>query len=142
MSIITKTDNGIIYKLKDELVCIEAYGRDIIRVRITRNSTLSDEKWTLLDVEDCSFETEITEGKASVTSGILRSEICDLPWGAYMLSFYKNCSLRANIPQNLNTPTVKTTVHASSLTQEMTSIFTGLGKSSRKTLIRNTVPLT
>lgn len=29
MSIITKTDNGIIYKLKDELVCIEAYGRDI-----------------------------------------------------------------------------------------------------------------
>lgn len=43
MSIITKTDNGIIYKLKDELVCIEAYGRDIIRVRITRNSTLSDE---------------------------------------------------------------------------------------------------
>ena len=44
MSIITKTDNGIIYKLKDELVCIEAYGRDIIRVRITRNSTLSDEK--------------------------------------------------------------------------------------------------
>ena len=31
MSIITKTDNGIIYKLKDELVCIEAYGRDIIR---------------------------------------------------------------------------------------------------------------
>ena len=45
MSIITKTDNGIIYKLKDELVCIEAYGRDIIRVRITRNSTLSDEKW-------------------------------------------------------------------------------------------------
>ena len=27
MSIITKTDNGIIYKLKDELVCIEAYGR-------------------------------------------------------------------------------------------------------------------
>ena len=93
MSIITKTDNGIIYKLKDELVCIEAYGRDIIRVRITRNSTLSDEKWTLLDVEDCSFETEITEGKASVTSGILRSEICDLPWGAYMLSLYKNCSL-------------------------------------------------
>lgn len=93
MSIITKTDNGIIYKLKDELVCIEAYGRDIIRVRITRNSTLSDEKWTLLDVEDYSFETEITEGKASVTSGILRSEICDLPWGAYMLSFYKNCSL-------------------------------------------------
>ena len=93
MSIITKTDNGIIYKLKDELVCIEAYGRDIIRVRITRNSTLSDEKWTLLDVEDCSFETEITEGKASVTSGILRSEICDLPWRAYMLSFYKNCSL-------------------------------------------------
>ena len=138
MSIITKTDNGIIYKLKDELVCIEAYGRDIIRVRITRNSTLSDEKWTLLDVEDCSFETEITEGKASVTSGILRSEICDLPWGAYISALMK----RANIPQNLNTPTVKTIVHASSLTQEMTSIFTGLGKSSRKTLIRNTVPLT
>lgn len=64
MSIITKTDNGIIYKLKDELVCIEAYGRDIIRVRITRNSTLSDEKWTLLDVEDCSFETEITGGES------------------------------------------------------------------------------
>lgn len=62
-------------------------------MRMTRNSTLSDEKWTLLDVEDCSFETEITEGKASVTSGILRAEICDLPWGAYALSFYKNSSL-------------------------------------------------
>lgn len=138
MSIITKTDNGIIYKLKDELVCIEAYGRDIIRVRITRNSTLSDEKWTLLDVEDCSFETEITEGKASVTSGILRSEICDLPWGAYMLSFTKTAALfsalmkRANIPQNLNTSTVKTTVHASSLTQEMTSILRAWARAAGK----------
>lgn len=32
MSIITKTDNGIIYKLKDELVCIEAYGLSLIHI--------------------------------------------------------------------------------------------------------------
>ena len=67
MSIITKTDNGIIYKLKDELVCIEAYGRDIIRVRITRNSTLI----TALYI---SSKTSLSASKR--TAGIL--SVCGL----------------------------------------------------------------
>ena len=75
MSIITKTDNGIIYKLKDELVCIEAYGRDIIRVRITRNSTLSDEKWTLLDVEDRDYRGESLCNKRHSKIGDLRPAV-------------------------------------------------------------------
>ena len=92
MSIITKTDNGIYISSKTSLSASKRTA-GILSVCGLRKQYAFSEKWTLLDVEDCSFETEITEGKASVTSGILRSEICDLPWGAYMLSFYKNCSL-------------------------------------------------
>lgn len=54
MSIIRETDNGLTYSIRDELLCIEAYGEDCIRVRSTRNSTLSDEKWALLDAEECA----------------------------------------------------------------------------------------
>lgn len=33
---------------RDELVVIEAYGRNCLRTRATRNACISDENWTLL----------------------------------------------------------------------------------------------
>ncbi len=36
------------YTARDEIVRVEAYGKDRIRVRSTRNGSFSEESWTLL----------------------------------------------------------------------------------------------
>ena len=92
MSVITEIKNGILFQVRDEIVCIEAYGESCIRVRSTRNSKLSDEKWTLLEAEKCSPKAVVSDGKGVVENGILRAEITDL-WGNYQLSFYKRDKL-------------------------------------------------
>ena len=51
--------NSLTFQRRDELVVIEAYGRNCLRCRATRNATVSDEKWTLLDPvteADCRIE--------------------------------------------------------------------------------------
>lgn len=89
MSKITKTDNGIYFQTRDETVSIEAYGGNCIRVRSSRNSKLSDERWTLLEAEKCNVSLSINNGTGVVENGILKAEITEL-WGNYRLSFYKN----------------------------------------------------
>ena len=41
--------NRIIFQRRDELTVVEAYGRDCIRCRSTKNGKLSEEKWTHLE---------------------------------------------------------------------------------------------
>ena len=90
MSKINKIPGGIIYRIKDEIVCVESYGENCIRVRCTRNGSLSDERYTLLEAEDHPAQVNIEEKRASVTSGILSAEISDRMWDGYCLSFIRN----------------------------------------------------
>ena len=90
MSNINKIPGGIIYRIKDEIVCVESYGENCIRVRCTRNGSLSDERYTLLEAEDHPAQVNIEEKRASVTSGILSAEISDRMWDGYCLSFIRN----------------------------------------------------
>ena len=48
MAKITVEKNRVTYERRDELTVIEAYGKDCLRCRSTRNSKISDENWTLL----------------------------------------------------------------------------------------------
>lgn len=89
MSKITKITNGIYFQVRDEIVCIEAYGENCVRVRSSRNSRLSDERWTLLEAEKCNVSVSVNNGTGVVENGILKAEITEL-WGNYRLSFYKN----------------------------------------------------
>lgn len=90
MSMIKKIPNGVIYRIKDETVCVEGYGENCIRVRSTRNGSLSDERYTLLEAENLPAQVNISDKSASVTSGILRAEIADRMWDGYCLTFYRN----------------------------------------------------
>lgn len=92
MSKITKINNGILFQIRDEIVCIEAYGESCIRVRSSRNSVLSDERYTLLEAEKCSASIDVCNGKGIIENGMLKAEIID-QWGSYRLSFYKNGKL-------------------------------------------------
>lgn len=42
--------NQIIFRKPQSLTIIEPYGPDCVRVRTTRNSTICDESWTLLNI--------------------------------------------------------------------------------------------
>lgn len=92
MSIITKVHNGISFQMRDEIVLLEAYGENCIRVRSSRNSKISDERWTLLEAEKCDAEISVTEEKGIIKNGILSAEIYD-QWGSCRISFYKKDQL-------------------------------------------------
>ena len=92
MGKITKIKDGISFQIRDEIVCIEAYGENCIRVRSSRNSKLSDERWTLLEAEKCSVSVEVNDEKGVIENGILKAEITGL-WGCCQISFYKNGKL-------------------------------------------------
>lgn len=93
MSII-KNDNGkIIFKQQNELICIEPYGENCIRVRATRNNVFSDEKWTLLPQgEDNSIITEENEDSCTMSNGMLSVNICKI-WGGYRITFLRDGSV-------------------------------------------------
>ena len=93
MSIIKQIPNGFIYSIKDETVCVEAYGEDCVRVRSTKNGRLSDEKHTLLEAESFCPDVTVSEKSASVISGMLKAEITDKMWDGYVLTFYRNGSV-------------------------------------------------
>ena len=71
MGKITKIKDGISFQIRDEIVCIEAYGENCIRVRSSRNSKLSDERWTLLEAEKCSVSVEVNDEMGVIENGIL-----------------------------------------------------------------------
>ncbi len=48
MGKITREKNRLVFERRDELTVLEAYGKDCIRCRSTKNGKLIDENWTLL----------------------------------------------------------------------------------------------
>lgn len=89
MSILKVKDKRIIFQKRDEVVCIEAYGTDCIRVRASRNTILSDEKWTLLPQGEDNAIFTLGEESCTIENGILSAEI-HKTWGGYILTFFKN----------------------------------------------------
>ena len=85
-------DNRITFERRDELTVVEAYGKDCIRCRTTRNGKLSEEKWTLLEPAgeiDCVVEGDehaatLINGKMSVTIDI------GTPWNGGIINFYRD----------------------------------------------------
>lgn len=90
MSLIKTENNKIIFRQRDELVCIEPYGADCVRVRATRNDTLSDEKWTLLDaLKDNATVKQENDDSALLENGMLSVKIHKV-WGGYKIVFSKD----------------------------------------------------
>ncbi len=88
MSIIKANEKSLSFEMRNEKVLIEAYGKNCIRVRGTRNIVISDEKWTLLDaLDDDNTVTEQTdENSAYLKNGDISVTLRKV-WGGYQLIF-------------------------------------------------------
>ncbi len=84
--------NRIQFTRRDELTVVEAYGKDCIRCRSTRNGKLSDENWTLLPAKeqtDCVITEE--EGKATLTNGRISVTVeAGNVWCGGIITYYRD----------------------------------------------------
>ena len=91
MGKITLYENKLIFERKDELTVIEPYGANCLRCRTTRNSSISDEGWTLLPpaADDTCF-TEGDEKVATITNGDIscKIEVGEI-WYGGIISYYR-----------------------------------------------------
>lgn len=82
----------VIFERKDELTVIEPYGPDCLRCRSTKNSIVSDEKWTLLDPvgSDNAF-IEAKENRVKISNGHVSATI-DVGniWYGGIIDYYKD----------------------------------------------------
>ena len=89
MSKISIKDKGILFETRDELVLIEPYGENCVRVRATRNSKLSEEKWTLLEPENDCSAASYEKDCAVLSNGKLTVKVSDV-WGWCRMEFLRN----------------------------------------------------
>ncbi|MCL2372184.1 MAG: hypothetical protein FWC78_02135 [Defluviitaleaceae bacterium] len=83
-------EKSIGFTMRDETVLIEAYGESCARVRITRNSIISDEKWTLLPPTSQECVVTKDETGASLTTGKLTAKIIPGYFKGYFIVFFKD----------------------------------------------------
>ena len=82
-----KQENRIIYRNNHEIIYIEAYGRNSIRVRCSKNSKINEKlNWTLLDAENCeNIKVEINSEMAFIENGKIKMEITE----SGIITFFK-----------------------------------------------------
>jgi len=75
--VIEKKDNKLIFRYDAEKVWIEAWGKNALRVRSTKEAKMPDENWALLSGNNAQSEPVITvdENGGSIINGKIRAEI-------------------------------------------------------------------
>ena len=91
MGIITLEKERIIFQRRDELTVVEAYGKDCIRCRSTKNGKLSEESWTLLPPEETSEAIISGDSQCAVlTNGMMSVKVeAGNPWYGGVLTWYR-----------------------------------------------------
>lgn len=84
-------EDKLVFERRDELTVIEAYGKNCLRCRSTRNSKLLDENWTLLaPTKDSACITEGDEKEATITNGMVSAKIeAGQPWYGGIITYYR-----------------------------------------------------
>lgn len=84
---------ALTFSHQGEKIRIEAWGRDSLRVRSTKNASFTDKDWALTeDVRDCGSDVAIIvndNGTASFTNGRIRVDVNEVG----ILSFYRDGKL-------------------------------------------------
>ena len=75
---------------EEELLVIEPWGRDGLRVRATLSSAVLDTEWALTEKVVSKASISITDNKATITNGIISATLTDIRTQAGHLQFYKN----------------------------------------------------
>ena len=84
--------NVLFFTHQTEKIRIEAWGKDSLRVRSTKNAAFTGNDWALTEEkEDCSDAVKITiDGRtASITNGRIRADVNEVG----ILSFYRDGKL-------------------------------------------------
>ncbi len=68
-------DNGLYFTRESECLTIEAYGPNILRVRISTESNVESNDWTLLPPRAAKVRIDLTEKGGMITNGKIRGEI-------------------------------------------------------------------
>ncbi len=69
---------------------VEGWGENCVRCRVTRNTRISDENWTLLEAKPASYVLTKEENRATLVSGHLKVVVEDCgPWFPGRLIFYR-----------------------------------------------------
>lgn len=89
MGKIIRNKNSIGFTARDEIVLIEPYMENCIRVRATRNNIISDERWTVNEADIPQFKIEGGEEFALLRVGSLAMKITKTFRGCAM-TFYRN----------------------------------------------------
>ena len=95
MGKIVLENKKLVFQRRDELVVMEAYGKNCIRCRVTRNAKVSDEKWTLLDpVTEDACVVSGDEKVASLENGDIKVTIdTGFTWYGSIISYYRKDKL-------------------------------------------------
>lgn len=89
MGIISIKNGGLFYTTRDENIIIEPYGNNCARVRASRNTRISDERWTLLAPEDCQAEVQLEENRGILKNGSL-TVVLTKYWSGFQIEFQRN----------------------------------------------------
>lgn len=89
MGIISTKNGGLFYTTRDENIIIEPYGNNCARVRASRNTRISDERWTLLAPEDCQAEVQLEENRGILKNGSL-TVVLTKYWSGFQIEFQRN----------------------------------------------------
>lgn len=73
--IVTQRNNRLIWHYDDELMWIEPWGCDSLRVRITHLYEMPQQDWALLPAENQNASIVISQNQASITNGKLKAVI-------------------------------------------------------------------
>ena len=88
MSILEIKNGGIFFTTRDENVFVEPYGDGCARVRASRNTRISDEKWTLLDPEPSDAEVYVDGDVGIIKNGKLTVRVVR-SWSGCRIEFQK-----------------------------------------------------
>lgn len=91
MGVITREKNRIVFQRRDELTVVEAYGKDCIRCRSTKNNRISEENWMLLPPrEEAECTVEGNDSEAVLTNGRVSVKVeAGTPWFGGVLTYYR-----------------------------------------------------
>ena len=63
----------LVRRYDDELLWIEPWGKDSLRVRATKMARMPDEDWALLPPEECRAQIRVGQEEASIQNGRIRA---------------------------------------------------------------------
>ncbi len=91
MGTIELQEKKLVFRRRDELLVVEPYGPDCLRVRNTRNNRVSDERWTLLPPGGDACTVSGDEHTATMTNGSVSVTLeAGNPWYGGVLTFFRN----------------------------------------------------